>query len=119
LWNPSRRTCVPRLDRGRRYSGVAAWILPRWRGRFYPDAIVGHLGKPWMFASPGDLIKRFPCGTIQQQVMDAMLRLIAHNNIKAAEVDRVEVGGNQSNLNTLFRHHPTTASKRNSAWNFA
>jgi 2-methylcitrate dehydratase PrpD len=37
-----------------------------------------------------------------------MLRLIAHNNIKAADVDRVEVGGNQSNLNTLFRHHPTT-----------
>src|ERR1700704_5312347 len=77
-------------------------------GGFNPDVIVGHLGKPWMFASPGDLIKRFPCGTIQQQVMDAMLRLIAHNNIKAAEVDRVEVGGNQSNLNTLFRHHPNT-----------
>jgi 2-methylcitrate dehydratase PrpD len=77
-------------------------------GTFDPHAIVSRLGKPWMFASPGDLIKRFPCGTIQQQVMDEMLRLILKNNIKATEVDRVEVGGNQSNLTTLFRHHPTT-----------
>jgi len=54
------------------------------------------------------LIKRFPCGTIQQQVMDGMLRLIERYNIKAADVDRVEVGGNQSNYDTLFRHRPTT-----------
>ena len=77
-------------------------------GGMIPGAIVDRLGKPWMFANPGDLIKRFPCGTIQQQVMDAMLRLIQQNNIKASDVDRVEVGGNQSNFNTLFRHHPTT-----------
>jgi 2-methylcitrate dehydratase PrpD len=77
-------------------------------GGFNPAAIMDRLGKPWMFAAPGDLIKRFPCGTIQQQVMDGMLRLIEKNNIKAADVERVEVGGNQSNYDTLFRHHPTT-----------
>jgi 2-methylcitrate dehydratase PrpD len=77
-------------------------------GGFKPAAIVNRLGKPWMFVSPGDLIKRFPCGTIQQQVMDGMLRLIEKHNIKAADVDRVEVGGNRSNYETLFRHHPTT-----------
>jgi 2-methylcitrate dehydratase PrpD len=77
-------------------------------GGYSPAAILNRLGKPWMFASPGDLIKRFPCGTIQQQVMDGMLRLIERYNIKATDVDRVEVGGNQSNYDTLFRHHPTT-----------
>ena len=77
-------------------------------GTFDPRAIVNHLGKPWMFVAPGDLIKRFPCGTIQQQVMDEMLRQIARHHITAAEVERVEVGGNQSNVNTLFRHRPTT-----------
>jgi 2-methylcitrate dehydratase PrpD len=77
-------------------------------GGFNPAAIVNRLGNPWMFASPGDLIKRFPCGTIQQQVMDGMLRLIEKNNVKAADVDRVEVGGNLSNYETLFRHHPTS-----------
>ncbi len=77
-------------------------------GGFDPAAIVNRLGRPWMFTSPGDLIKRFPCGTIQQPVMDATLRLIAQHNISAAGVDHVEVSGNQSNVNTLFRHAPTT-----------
>jgi 2-methylcitrate dehydratase PrpD len=77
-------------------------------GGFDPKVIVDRLGKPWMFASPGDLIKRFPCGTIQQQVMDEMLRLMQQNNIKAADVEKVEVGGNLSNYRTLFQHHPTT-----------
>ena len=77
-------------------------------GGFDPKIIVDKLGKPWMFVSPGDLIKRFPCGTIQQQVMDEMLRLIQQNDIKAADVEKVEVGGNLSNYRTLFQHHPKT-----------
>jgi 2-methylcitrate dehydratase PrpD len=77
-------------------------------GGFDPKIIVDKLGKPWMFVTPGDLIKRFPCGTIQQQVMDEMLRLIQDNNIKAEDVEKVEVGGNLSNYRTLFQHHPTT-----------
>jgi 2-methylcitrate dehydratase PrpD len=75
-------------------------------GGFDPKIIVGKLGNPWMFISPGDLIKRFPCGTIQQQVMDEMLRLIQKNDIKSAQVEKVEVAGNQSNWETLFQHHP-------------
>jgi hypothetical protein len=31
-----------------------------------PPRIANRLGRPWMFGTPGDLIKRFPCGTIQQ-----------------------------------------------------
>ncbi len=77
-------------------------------GGFDPSLIANRLGHPWMFASPGDLIKRFPCGTIQQPVMDETLRLIGQNKISASDVESVEVGGNQSNLNTLFQHHPMT-----------
>ena len=84
-----------------------------------PGAIVNRLGRPWMFASPGDLIKRFPCGTIQQPVMDATLRLIAQHGIKAIEVERVEVGGNQSNVNTLFRHKPTSGLEAKFSMEFA
>jgi 2-methylcitrate dehydratase PrpD len=40
--------------------------------------------------------------------MDEMLRLIQQNNIKAADVDKVEVAGNLSNYRTLFQHHPVT-----------
>ena len=88
-------------------------------GGFDPAAIVNRLGRPWMFASPGDLIKRFPCGTIQQPVMDATLRLIAQHAIKAADVERAEVGGNQSNVNTLFRHRPTTGLEAKFSMEFA
>ena len=88
-------------------------------GGFDPAAIVNRLGRPWMFASPGDLIKRFPCGTIQQPVMDATLRLIAQHDIKAADVERVEVSGNQSNVNTLFRHRPTTGLEAKFSMEFA
>jgi 2-methylcitrate dehydratase PrpD len=88
-------------------------------GGFDPNMIVNRLGKPWMFTTPGDLIKRFPCGTIQQQVMDATLRLIQQNNISAAQVERVEVGGNQSNYNTLFRHRPTTSLEAKFSMEFA
>jgi 2-methylcitrate dehydratase PrpD len=88
-------------------------------GGFDPAAIVNRLGRPWMFASPGDLIKRFPCGTIQQPVMDATLRLIAQHAVKAADVERVEVGGNQSNVNTLFRHRPTTGLEAKFSMEFA
>ncbi len=88
-------------------------------GGFDPSAIVNRLGNPWMFASPGDLIKRFPCGTIQQPIMDAMLRLISQNSIAAAEVESVEVGGNQSNYNTLFRHRPTTGLEAKFSMEFA
>ena len=72
-----------------------------------------------MFEKPGDLIKRFPCGTIQQQVMDAMLRLIEQNNIKAADVEKVEVGGNLSNYRTLFQHHPMTGLQAKFSMEFA
>jgi 2-methylcitrate dehydratase PrpD len=88
-------------------------------GGFDPAAIVNRLGRPWMFASPGDLIKRFPCGTIQQPVMDATLRLIAQHDIKAADVERVEVSGNQNNFNTLFRHRPRTGLEAKFSMEFA
>jgi 2-methylcitrate dehydratase PrpD len=88
-------------------------------GGFQPAAIVNRLGRPWMFASPGDLIKRFPCGTIQQPVMDATLRLIGQRAVKAADVERVEVGGNQSNVNTLFRHRPATGLEAKFSMEFA
>lgn len=77
-------------------------------GGFNPDAIMNRLGKTWAFNSPGILIKQFPCGTIQQPVMSEILRLVQMNKIKAADVDSVEVGGDQLSVNTLIRHHPTT-----------
>jgi 2-methylcitrate dehydratase PrpD len=75
-------------------------------GGFDSGAILNRLGKPWTFISPGVLIKRFPCGTIQQPTMDSILRMIQANNITASEVDKVEVGGSRLDVDTLFHHQP-------------
>jgi 2-methylcitrate dehydratase PrpD len=48
-----------------------------------------------------------------------MLRLISQNKIADGEVESVEVGGNQSNYNTLFRHHPTTGLEAKFSKEFA
>ncbi len=77
-------------------------------GTFNPQLIEKRLGNPWMFVSPGDLIKRFPCGTIQQAYMDETLRLMKENNVTAAGVEKVDIAGNRSNVSTLFYHRPTT-----------
>ena len=86
--------------------------------RFNPEAIMNRLGRPWIVAS-GFEIKRFPCGAIQQPVMDEVLRLATQKNIQARDVERVEVGGNAGNVTTLFRHHPTTGLEGKFSMEFA
>jgi 2-methylcitrate dehydratase PrpD len=77
-------------------------------GGFDAAAIIGRLGNPWSFESPGVLIKRFPCGTIQQPVMDEMLRLIRENRVEATAVEAVQVRGSQIEYDNLLQHRPTT-----------
>lgn len=41
--------------------------------------------------------------------MDEILRLVQQNNIVPAEVEKVDVGGDRIDVETLFHHRPTTA----------
>jgi 2-methylcitrate dehydratase PrpD len=77
-------------------------------GGFDPGSIVGRLGKPWTFANPGVSIKPHPSGSLSHPAMGEMLRLIHDNNIKAADVAKVDVGGNHSMTTSLLHHHPMT-----------
>jgi 2-methylcitrate dehydratase PrpD len=77
-------------------------------GGFDPGSIVGRLGKPWTMASPGVSIKPHPSGSLTHPAMGEMLRLIRENNIKASDVEKVDVGGNHSMVTTLYHHRPTT-----------
>src|SRR5229473_2783772 len=94
---------------------AAEQILEAQRGFFHayggtydPAAIVDRLGKPWTFLSPGISIKPFPSGSLTHPGMTELLRLIHANSIRAAEVERVEVGTNRNMPNTLIHHHPKT-----------
>jgi len=77
-------------------------------GGFDPQAIVGKLGKPWTLMSPGVSIKPHPSGSLSHPAMGELQRLIRDHHIKAADVDKVELGGNHAMTTSLLHHRPTT-----------
>jgi 2-methylcitrate dehydratase PrpD len=77
-------------------------------GTFDPAAIFHKLGSPWTFASPGVSIKPYPSGSLSHPAMTEMARLIEVNNIKPAQVVKVEVGANHAMLQALLHHNPQT-----------
>src|SRR5262249_33242103 len=76
-------------------------------GGFDANAIMGKLGKPWTFVSPGISIKPFPSGSLTHPGMTEMLRLIAEHRIAPEQVERVEVGTNRNTPNALIHHKPS------------
>ncbi len=78
-------------------------------GGFDPGAIVNRLGKPWTFANPGVSIKPFPSGSLTHPAMGEMQRLVREHNIKAADVEKVDMGGNSGMMGALLHHRPVNA----------
>ncbi len=94
---------------------AAEQILEAQRGFFHayggtydPSSIVDRLGNPWTLQKPGVSIKPFPSGSLTHPGMTELLRLIHANSIKAADVERIEVGTNHNMPNALIHHQPTT-----------
>jgi 2-methylcitrate dehydratase PrpD len=77
-------------------------------GTFDPRAIMDRLGKPWTFASPGISLKPYPSGSLTHPAMTELARLIAANNIRAAEVKKVDIGASHNMTTTLLHHQPKT-----------
>jgi 2-methylcitrate dehydratase PrpD len=92
---------------------AAEQILEAQRGFFHayggsydPSSIMNKLGNPWTFVTPGISLKPFPSGSLTHPAMGAMLRLIQKNNIKPADVVKVDVGTNHNMPNALIHHRP-------------
>lgn len=75
-------------------------------GTYDPGAIQGKLGKPWTFVSPGVSIKPHPSGSLTHPGMTELARLVKEHGIKAANVERVDVGVNRNIPNALIHHRP-------------
>ncbi len=75
-------------------------------GGYSPEVIVGHLGQPWTFASPGVSIKPHPSGSLTHPGMTEMARLIRENGICADDIKQVDVGTNHNMPNALIHHRP-------------
>jgi len=77
-------------------------------GSYDPSAIMDRLGKPWTFASPGVSLKPYPSGSLTHPAMTELARLIAANDIQAAQVEKVDIGANHNMTTTLLHHQPKT-----------
>lgn len=77
-------------------------------GGFDATVIMNRLGKPWTFASPGVSIKPYPSGSLTHPAMGEMMRLIRQHDIKPADINKVDAGGNNRMVTTLLHHHPNT-----------
>src|ERR1700730_2732179 len=77
-------------------------------GSYDPSAIMDRLGKPWTFTTPGVSLKPYPSGSLAHPAMTELARLIEANNIKAAQVEKVDVGANHNMTTTLLHHQPKT-----------
>jgi 2-methylcitrate dehydratase PrpD len=77
-------------------------------GSYDPAAIMGRLGKPWTFVSPGISLKPYPSGSLTHPAMTELARLIETNNIQATQVDKIDVGANHNMTTTLLHHQPKT-----------
>jgi 2-methylcitrate dehydratase PrpD len=75
-------------------------------GGYDESAILGKLGAPWTFASPGVSIKPHPSGSLTHPGMTEMLRLIREHDIRPEQVAHVRVGTNSNMPNALIHHRP-------------
>jgi 2-methylcitrate dehydratase PrpD len=80
-------------------------------GSYDPAAILNRLGKPWTFASPGVSLKPYPSGSLTHPAMTELMRLIEAHDIKAGQVERMDIGANHNMTTTLLHHQPKTGQQ--------
>ncbi len=78
-------------------------------GGYDPDAIMGRLGSPWAFDTPGMWIKPYPCGALTHPAVTAIIDWAVDQNIDAAQIDKIEIRTNRRIANTLIHNRPETA----------
>ena len=75
-------------------------------GELDPKALMGKLGKPWTFLSPGVSIKPSPSGPLTHPGLGEVLRLVSDFDIKPADVLERRGGTNKNMSNALIHHQP-------------
>jgi 2-methylcitrate dehydratase PrpD len=88
-------------------------------GGYDNNAIMNQLGKPWTFVSPGISIKPFPCGSLNHPAMWEFLTLVKQNDVKPADVEKIDCGANSKMTTTLLHHHPTNGLQAKFSMEFA
>jgi 2-methylcitrate dehydratase PrpD len=91
-------------------------ILEAKRGFFnamaggYDEAkISGRLGCPYFLQEPGISIKPYPSGSLSHPAQDVILDLVKKHDLRAGDIETIEVGTNSNVPNALIYPMPKTA----------
>jgi 2-methylcitrate dehydratase PrpD len=66
-----------------------------------PERITPLLGNPHTIVDPGVSFKPYPCGSLGQPSMDAMLKLVVDNDVKPDQIEHVRLRAGSNILNPL------------------
>src|SRR5262245_50731306 len=95
---------------------AATNILEARRGFFHAMAggcdeskLTGRLGSPYFMKEPGISIKPYPSGSLSHPAQDLILDLVNQHDLKADDIDHVDVGTNANVPNALIYPMPKTA----------
>jgi 2-methylcitrate dehydratase PrpD len=72
-----------------------------------PEKIAGKLGNPYSILYPGASVKMYPCGSLGQPSMDALLEMVKEHDIKADEITEIRLRAGPNILEPLRYELPT------------
>jgi 2-methylcitrate dehydratase PrpD len=78
-------------------------------GGYDEGKISGRLGTPYFMREPGISIKPYPSGSLSHPAQDLILDLVRQHDLKAADIERIDVGTNSNVPNALIYPMPKTA----------
>jgi 2-methylcitrate dehydratase PrpD len=78
-------------------------------GGYDESKISGRLGNPYFMRDPGISIKPYPSGSLSHPAQDLILDLVKAHDLRADDIESVEVGTNSNVPNALIYPLPKTA----------
>ena len=78
-------------------------------GGYDEGKISGRLGKPYFMQQPGISVKPYPSGSLSHPAQDLILDLVKAHDLRAEDIEAVEVGTNSNVPNALIYPMPKTA----------
>jgi 2-methylcitrate dehydratase PrpD len=78
-------------------------------GGYDESKISGRLGAPYFMKKPGISIKPYPSGSLSHPAQDLILDLVRQHDLRAADIERIDVGSNSNVPSALIYPMPKTA----------
>ena len=78
-------------------------------GGFDESKVSGRLGSPYFMKQPGISIKPYPSGSLSHPAQDLILDLVRAHDLKAEDIEHIDVGTNSNVPNALLYPMPKTA----------